>query len=265
MTIGWEQWPAAFRDEMKAAAWNLINGQLRPTIQRGHGTRMRSRLGIKTIQETTRQWRLLASWLDGRGIRTLAGCDANVLHDYGQRVRDSGRSRKHVLMILVALTRLWAMDGLGGRPGGIARPPWEDRGVDDYLPAATTSGGGENATDPIAEQTMGPLLIWAMRMVDDRSGDILAAWAERQRITAAARANTATPAGQAALEARLRPLIDARAPLPAVTFNGEAALARLYIGGITGASERQVGVFAIREGLVSAAVQRRGRAPWTSR
>jgi hypothetical protein len=226
---------------------------------------MRSRLGIKTIQETTRQWRLLASWLDGRGIRTLAGCDANVLHDYGQRVRDSGRSRKHVLMILVALTRLWAMDGLGGRPGGIARPPWEDRGVDDYLPAATTSGGGENATDPIAEQTMGPLLIWAMRMVDDRSGDILAAWAERQRITAAARANTATPAGQAALEARLRPLIDARAPLPAVTFNGEAALARLYIGGITGASERQVGVFAIREGLVSAAVQRRGRAPWTSR
>jgi integrase len=261
MTIRWDQWPAAFRDEMKAAAWNLINGHLRPTIQRGHGTRMRSRLGMKTIHETARHWRLLASWLDGRGIRTLAGCDASVLHDYGQRVRDSGRSRKDVLAILVALTRLWAMGNLGGRPGGIARPPWEDRGVDDYLPPATTSGGGENATDPITEQTMGPLLTWAMRMVDDLSGDILAAWAERQRITAAARANTATPAGQAALEARLRPLIDAQAPLPAVTANGEAALARLYIGGITGASERQVGVFAIREGLVSAAAQRPGPCP----
>ena len=36
-SIGWEQWPAAFRDEMRLAAWNLINGQLRPTFLRGHG------------------------------------------------------------------------------------------------------------------------------------------------------------------------------------------------------------------------------------
>ena len=38
---------------------------------------------------------------------------------------------------------------------------------------------------------MGPLLIWAMRMIDDLSGDIFAAWAERQRIIEAARTSTA--------------------------------------------------------------------------
>ena len=70
---------------------------------------------------------------------------------------------------------------------------------------------------------MGPLLIWAMRMVEDLSGDILAAWAERQRLIEAARASTATPAGLAALEAYLRPLIASQAPLPATTFHGKTA------------------------------------------
>jgi hypothetical protein len=54
-------------------------------------------------------------------------------------------------------------------PAGIGRPPWDVSGVDDYLPAATSTGG-ENATEPLAEQTMGPLIIWAMRVVDDFFG-----------------------------------------------------------------------------------------------
>ena len=57
------------------------------------------------------------------------------------------------------------------------------------------------------------------------SGDILAAWAERRRLAEAALANTATPAGAAALEAYLRPLITSGAPLPASVNQGEAVLA----------------------------------------
>ena len=90
---------------------------------------------------------------------------------------------------------------------------------------------------------MGPLLVWAMRMVDDLSGDILAAWAERQRLISAARAATGTPAGHAALEAYLRPLIDGGAPLPSTRRNGRAALADQYIGGITGATSGQIDWF----------------------
>ena len=108
---------------------------------------------------------------------------------------------------------------------------------------------------------MGPLLIWAMRIVDDLSGDILAAWAERQRLAEAALANTATPAGTAALEAYLRPLIASGAPLPASVNQGKTALAKYYIGGITGASRGQVELLRRREGLTVIAAERPGPCP----
>jgi integrase len=260
-SVRWQQRPAAFRDEMRLAAWNLINGQLRPTFLSEHGPRMRGRLSALQVYGTLHQWKHLAQWLAERGITSLALCDAAVLHEYGQRVRDLRHSRAHALTILVSLTRLWAFDQLSARPNGIGRPPWDELGVDDYLPAATAAGG-ENATEPLAEQTMGPLLIWAMRLVEDLSGDILAAWAERQRLLDAARATAATPAGQAALEAYLRPLIASQAPLPATTgSSGKTSLARAYISDLTGASTGQVDRLNDREGLTAAAAQRPGPCP----
>ena len=74
---------------MRLAVWNLINGQLRPTFLQEHGTRMRGRLSLSEIYDTAAQWRQLARWLEERGIRSLAGCDAGVLHDYGQHLRDT--------------------------------------------------------------------------------------------------------------------------------------------------------------------------------
>jgi hypothetical protein len=190
--IHWENWPPCFRDEMRLAAWNLVNGQLRPTFLRSRSSRMRGRLSAPEVHAVTERWRHLAAWLEQRGIRRLADCTADVLHDYGQRARDAGHSRSHVMKTLAALSRLWAFDQLSASPAGIGRPPWEELGTDGYLPAAD-GGGGENTTEPLAEQTMGPLLVWAMRVVDDLSGDILAAWAERQRLVSAARAATGTP------------------------------------------------------------------------
>jgi len=260
-SIYWEHWPAGFRDEMRLAAWNLINGQLRPTFLRGHSRRMRGRPGMTEVNGTLAQWRQLARWLEERGIRSLAGCDAGVLDDYGQHLRDSGQSRKRVLVSLVALTRLWALDQLSARPNGIACPPWEDLGLDDYLPAATSTGGGENATEPLAEQTIGPLLTWAIRLVEDLSGDILAGWAERQRLIEAARSNAPTPAGLAALEAYLRPLIASQDPLPATTFQGKPAPAVAYIGAVTGASRRQVEWFTRYEGMAAEVTRRPGPCP----
>lgn len=170
--IHWENWPSCFRDEMRLAAWNLVNGQLRPTFLLGHGSRMRGRLGAHHVHATTEQWKLLAAWLEQRGIRRLADCTADVLHDYGQHARDAGHGRNHVLKTLAALTRPWEFDQLSASPSGIGKPPWEELGIDGYQPAAGR-GGGENTTEPLAEQTIGPLLVWAMRMTEDLSGDIL--------------------------------------------------------------------------------------------
>jgi integrase len=260
LAIYWRNWPAAFRDEMQLAAWNLINGQLRPTFLRQHSIRMRGRISLSEIHGTVAHWKHLAEWLEKRGIRSLADCSAAALHDFGLHARDAGYSRVYNLKILVALTRLWAFDQLSARPSGIGRPPWEDLGVDDYLPGETTDDW-ENTTEPFSEQTMGPLLIWAMRVVDDLSGDILAAWAEWQRLNAAARTTTATSAGQAALEAYLRPMIIGETPVPATANRGSTVFARYYVTGITGASRGQVDRLADRGGLKAAAARRPGPCP----
>jgi hypothetical protein len=258
-TIRWALWPASLQDEMRLATWNLINGQLRPTFLQGHGSRMRSRLSLSDTYNTAGQWKQFARWLEDRGTGSLAECSASVLHDYGQHLRDTSHDRGPVLKSLVALTRLWAFDQLSASPSGIGRPPWDELGVDDYLPAVSTAGG-ENVTEPLAEQTLGPLLTWAMRMVDDLSGDILAGWAERQRLAGAARSSASTR-GMAALQAYLRPMIAGQAPFPAVVIGGKPALARTYIGGVTGASPNQISQFIDREGLAAAAAQRPGPCP----
>jgi hypothetical protein len=147
--------------------------------------------------QTIGTWCRLAVWLTDRGITTLSDCTTQVLGEYGLHVRDSGAARITVHSVLSSLTRLWVFDQLNARPSGIGHPPWETEGVDDYLPAATP--GGENAAEAIVEQTMGPLLVWAIRTVEEFSDDILAAWAERNRLHAAAAGNSATPASRAAL------------------------------------------------------------------
>ncbi|MEV5497669.1 hypothetical protein AB0M50_19960 [Nonomuraea fuscirosea] len=260
-SIHWDTCPAAFRGELQVVAWTMINGELRPAFLVGRGTRFRGRLGLAALAWTIVQWVHLARWLDSRGITTLAGCGTGVLHEYGMHLSEQGRSREKVRSILSAVTRLWAFDELSARPAGIGRPPWDEDGVDDYLPAATSSSGGENATEPVAAQTMGPLLVWAMRMVDDFADDILAAWAETQRLKAAAPVNRSTAAGEAALHAFLDPLITSSAPLPATARNGRVTLANYYVGGMTGASYWQIRRITQLNDLQTAVLLRPGPCP----
>lgn len=258
--IYWRNCPAVFADELRLAAWTMINGHLRPTFLQTRGARLRSRLSAAQIHETISAWIRLAIWLQARGIRRLADCTTGVLHSYGQHLLSYHTNRSHTHKMLGAVTRLWAFDQLSARPAGIGRAPWDERGADDYLPAATTTGG-ENETEPLAEQTMGPLLVWAMRMIDDLAEDILAGWAETQRLTQAARTTTGTPHGKATLEAFLAPLLAAGSPLPAGRTQGEVCLAATYLSGITGASRSQIDKLNQREGLAEAAAQRPGPCP----
>ncbi|MFI6797599.1 hypothetical protein [Streptosporangium canum] len=259
--IHWNTCPAALRDELRLAAWTMINGELRPAFLVERSSRLRSRLGLTALTETIRQWIHLATWLDSRGIDSLAACDASVLHDYGLHLSRQDRGRQRAYAILSTVTRLWAFDELSARPAGIGRPPWDELGADDYLPAVSSSSGGENTTEPLAAETMGPLLVWAMRMVDDFADDILAAWAETQRLKAAGRSNASTPAGEAALHAYLDPLITGMAPLPTTPHRDRLTFARYYVGGMTGASRWQIERFARRNDLKAAAARRPGPCP----
>jgi integrase len=263
-SIYWKNCPATMQDELRLVTWTMLNGQLRPTFMKERADRartatMRSRLGVDGMTGTVSTWMSLARWLAARQLTTLAACDPAVFHEFSQHLAGKNNARSYLAKQLTDLTRLWAFDQLSAQPAGVARPPWDQAGTEEFLPARTSSGG-ENEREPVAAGTMGPLLIWAMRMVEDCAGDILTAWAERQRLHTIAHASRATPAAAAALASYLHPMLTGQAPVPVITGHGPRTLARAYIGGLTGAAKSQIDR-AATTGLLAAAAQRPGPCP----
>ncbi|WP_137147815.1 integrase [Mycolicibacterium sp. CR10] len=255
--IHWRNCAEAFQDELRLAVWNLINGELRPTFVRDRRSNMRTRISVPAILSTVQQWFHLASWLQDRGNRTLADCDTQMLHEYGEHLlATTSKLRSTMVRRLIAVTRLWALDQISARPAGIGQPPWEPTGLDQYLPDSTPIGG-ENATPPLAEHTIAPLLVWAIRIVDDLADDILNAWAERQRLANAVPA-AAIPEGRYAVRAYLDGLLQSRDPLPAFYRQNKVNLVANYICGRTGATKAQLDEYPRREELLATAPQR----PW---
>jgi integrase len=258
--IHWKDCPPQLRGPLRQAAWAMINGELRPTYLQTRGTGARGRSSATTIYDTCREWMRLARWLHEHGITGIAACAGDEWRDYAAG-RVNGVSRDHAVKILGQLTDLWAFDQLTACPSGITRPPWESEGADGYLPAAGGAAGRENTTEPIDPQVIGPLLVWAIRVVEDFSDDILAAWAENRRLTALAGSTTGTAEGRAALEAYLLPLARSGSPLPSVRHKGTAMLARTFIAATTGASPAQVDRLQSRHGLAGTAAPQPGPCP----
>ena len=260
-SIRWQGCPAPLQDPLRLAAWAMINGELRPTYLHARGPHARGRNSAAGMAETCREWMRLARWLHGRGITSLAACTQTQWRAYAAgRVKD-GTSREHVRKVLGNLTDLWAFDQLTARPSGITRPPWETEGINGYLPAAGRAVHGENTTEPLDPQVIGPLLVWAIRVTEDFSADILAAWAENRRLTAFASSTAGSPADTAGLEAYLLPRIRSGSYLPTVRHKGTVTLARNYIAAICGASPGQLDRFGLRHGLTALAARRPGPCP----
>lgn len=239
-SILWNKFPQVMREEFRYIAWHMVNRALPDTFRIGKAPSWRTRQGASALYRTVLNWRAFARWLGKRGISTLVDCTEEVFHDYGLSLaRAPKANRSTVGHQLVALTRLWAFDDGTALPRGIAEPPWVSKGRDDYLPAATAVTG-ENSTEPLAPATMGPLLIWAMRVIDDFADDILAAWAENRRITAQAGQAVATRETLAAIKRYLRGLAEHGRPVPAYRLPGGPQFARTYISSLTGAPTKQI-------------------------
>ncbi|MFH8411302.1 integrase [Streptomyces sp. NPDC018019] len=260
-TIQWKHCPVALRDQMQLAVWTMINGELRPTYLHTRGVRARARASASEFLQTFRERMRLAHWLNERRISSLADCTGNEWRAYARMRMFDGQSRDSAERACFRLTGLWAFDQLSARPSGIARPPWDTEGVDDFLPAADGGSGGENSTEPLDPQVLGPLLVWAIRFVDDFAEDILAAWAEVQRLTTRVDATASVPEGLAAVEDFLLPLVHSGALLPSTWNRGRRRLALTYIAALTGASFHQVDRFNQRHRLSDMATKRPGPCP----
>ncbi|MEV7480413.1 integrase [Streptomyces halstedii] len=259
--IHWRKCPAPLLSQVKPVTWTMINGQLRPTYLKDRGVRARSRTSAWDMQETCYEWMRLARWLHKHHMTSLGACTEDVWRAYIPERWQDGVSRGHAEKICTRLTDLWAFDQLSAQPTGIARPPWDTEGFDDFLPAADGSAGGENSTEPLDPQVLGPLLVWAIRFVEDFADDILGAWAERGRLITMASANRASPESRAALAEFLLPRLRSGTPLPTVRLHGKRRLARAYISALTGASQGQIDRFNERHQLSSLVAEQPGPCP----
>ncbi|MFD8725642.1 integrase [Streptomyces sp. NPDC059629] len=235
----WKPFPASMREEFRYLAWLMINTALPDIFLEGRPPSMRTRQSAATIYRTVLQWRRFAIWLHKSGVTSMMACTDEHFRDYALLLnRRQKISRNTVSAELVGLTRLWMFDRTSPFPLNIPEPPWEREGIDDFLPSA--SAGGENLTEAISPQTMGPLLIWALRMVDDFAEDILAAWSESRELTAAAKTARRTKEGLARLNTYFAEMAEQGRPMPTVNVNGRRLAASLYIAGITGSALEQV-------------------------
>ncbi|MCT9111432.1 site-specific integrase [Streptomyces mirabilis] len=255
--IHWAPCPEPLRGQVKLPAWTMINGQLRHTYLRDRGVRALTRTSAPDMRHTCGEWIRLARWLAQRGITDLAECTEDEWRQYPDARWKDGVGRDRAEKVLGSLTDLWAFDQLSTQPAGIARPPWDVEGIDDFLPATDGTTGRENATEPLDPQVLGPLLVWAIRFVDDFADDIIAAWQEHHRLTDLAAANPSTPAGSAALAA----LATGEAGVPAFEINGTIMLARTFIAATTGAGLGQINHANARHGLADRAAREPAPCP----
>jgi integrase len=258
--IWWKNCPAVMLSEMKLTAWTMINGQHRPTTLIGRGAGARPRGSAVAMRTTCSEWMRLARWLHQRHRSSLAACTEHDWRAYLTERLGDAMSRSRAESLSSNLTDLWAFDQLSARPTGITRPPWDTEGIDGFLPQEKASSG-ENLTEPLDPQVLGPLLVWSIRLVDDFADDILAAWAERQRLNTAATTTKSTPAGLATLKEFLLSRTQAALPLPAMDIHGQTRLASTYVAGLTGANRNQVNFLCKRHGLSDLTAKRPGPCP----
>lgn len=235
--IHWANFPDSFREECRYLAYRLVNDELPALFLARRSAAWRARLSADCCHQTVLHWAELTKWCHWNGMSTLRDLPGDGWLDYHRFVMAKGLSRSSVRQRLSSMQRLWVFDHTGRCPLGIAEPPWSREGCDDYLPAA--SSRGENTTDPISPATMGPLLIWALRVVEDFADDILGAWRECARMMAVPKHGD-NEVGRPKLEAYLQILKLMRLPVPTIQQGGGTGFATTYIAGLTNATRSQV-------------------------
>ena len=237
-SVNWDRFPEPLRESFRRAGWVFCN---LPTpeelLDRADGRRVRwpAAASVATLIHNCRRF---ACWLHRRGVTCLDHVDQNILIHYARHINDLGLAANTANYALYAVSRLWGATPHLPAADRIPMPPWEATAVRDFLPPRP--GSNDNSTPPIHPAVMAPLLIWAMRFVEDFADDILQGWAEYQRLQARVRSEP-NPGAVAALTELVRDHDVHKCALPGVV--GERAapcLATMYIAALHDASLRQV-------------------------
>ncbi|MFA4081352.1 integrase [Mycobacteroides salmoniphilum] len=225
------------RETFRQATWALVNLPIADILTERPGSNRVQRPSVGTILIIFHHWTLFSKWALSQGITQLCDLTSDDLEAYAAAVATSHNRTTPPVKALYSVSVLWGFAPHLPEHDRLIRPPWEDSGLSDYLPPADATN--ENRTPPIHPAVMSPLLIWAMRFVDDFADDILAAWSERERLLN----SIPTHKDRAALDRAIKLLNEYRSagkPLPGFYDGTRLKLAVSYLAAHANAAPSQV-------------------------
>lgn len=163
--------PAKSRDFSKHFVWLLLNSDT-PVDQLRRKSSVRSRLTVQSVVTTFADLAAFFRWFDFRSELILAELTDDALEAYSAHIAEGTAGYNVKSRRLFAISRIWLLSPYLPPHYRVVIPPWEKA---DSLEEALgpSDWSAENKTEPIHPQTMSPLLIWSLRLVNELSDDIL--------------------------------------------------------------------------------------------
>jgi integrase len=165
--------PDACRHQAKHYVWQLINHDMPQTLRHTHGRR----LALRSIAVDFPRITAFLVWLDVRAITRIGDVTGQDLDAFLDDVAGGETPAGTKRGLLMEVLRLWAYREL--LPADMQLPaaaPWCGEFPRELLvgPAAPR----ENRTRRIHQDTMEPLMMWALRFVEVFAGDITGSFGE---------------------------------------------------------------------------------------
>lgn len=198
-----DSFPERWRRDLKEYFWQLINDPTQrdlPAAQTGR------RPALRTISHARMPLARIFSWVEDEGLGSLqdlspAKLDLLLAHIGGLQLRHDAKAN-----MITELRRLWLYRDCVPAPLRMPDPsPWAGQRTRDLIGKEPRQA--ENRTPRIHDQSLVPLLGWALRFVEDFSEDIVTSFHEycvlTQRDRRHLQTGTSTYVGTATRQERL--------------------------------------------------------------
>lgn len=171
--LNFTQVPSPLRESAKHYMWVLINTDPPTQLRRTPSTRP-SLYGVRMFWFALR---VFLDWLHKHGIAQFSEVTPDVLDEYLAFLVVKGDKLEQTHRCIAEIRRLWGYRTALPPSMRLSEvPPWGGDPAGVLLGKARP--GMENLTPRINEDTMGALLLWALRFVEEFADDIIAAQTE---------------------------------------------------------------------------------------
>lgn len=174
VSFGFAAFPSGWRPTVKEYVWQLINDLDAPSLP---GSAPEARISLRTIGQVRSPLLRIIRWLEDSGIEGMDLLGAAQLDRLLAHIGALNASHSVKSGMIVELRRIWSRRTT--LPKRLALPParpWLYQRTEDLL--NSNARASENRTPRISDDTLVPLLAWAIRLIQSLSDDIINAFHE---------------------------------------------------------------------------------------